>query len=104
MSTPGSVGYGYRRTSESGSIGRHPSSSYRSSADREKAKREKEREREKGVVSNDTNTYKLANELGRGAFAVVYEGMNIETGVSVALKRFPLASIDAATIESIDVR
>lgn len=104
MSTPGSAS-GYRRYSEGSSVGGSGSSSTLKHSSRSNTDRSRrESDREKGVVSNEINTYKLANEIGRGAYAVVYEAMNIETGVSVALKRFPLAAVDVNTLESIEVR
>ena len=46
----------------------------------------------------------IGAEIGRGAFAVVYQAFNVETGDFVAVKRFPLAAIDDESLSSIQVR
>ena len=43
----------------------------------------------------------LGTEIGRGGFAIVYQGFNVETGDFVAVKRFPLTSIDETSLGSI---
>lgn len=49
-------------------------------------------------------TQQIGAEIGRGAFAVVYQAFNVETGDFVAVKRFPLAAIDDESLSSIQVR
>lgn len=46
----------------------------------------------------------IGTEIGRGAFAVVYQAFNVETGDFVAVKRFPLTAIDDESLSSIQVR
>ena len=43
----------------------------------------------------------LGTEIGRGGFAIVYQGFNVETGDFVAVKRFPLTAIDDESLGSI---
>lgn len=50
------------------------------------------------------STQQIGAEIGRGAFAVVYQAFNVETGDFVAVKRFPLAAIDDESLSSIQVR
>ena len=45
----------------------------------------------------------IGAEIGRGAFAVVYQAFNVETGDFVAVKRFPLTAIDDDSLGSIQV-
>lgn len=45
----------------------------------------------------------IGTEIGRGAFAVVYQAFNVETGDFVAVKRFPLTAIDDESLGSIQV-
>ena len=45
----------------------------------------------------------IGAEIGRGAFAVVFQAFNVETGDFVAVKRFPLTAIDDESLSSIQV-
>jgi len=45
----------------------------------------------------------IGAEIGRGAFGVVYQAFNIDTGDFVAMKRFPIKSIDNDQLSSIEV-
>lgn len=47
---------------------------------------------------------KLGQEIGSGAFGVVFMAMNRNTGETVAIKRFPLKSIEKDSLSSIEVR
>jgi serine/threonine protein kinase len=45
----------------------------------------------------------LGAEIGRGGFAVVFQALNVETGDFVAVKRFPLSTVDEESLASIEV-
>lgn len=45
----------------------------------------------------------LMEAIGRGGFGVVYRGLNVETGVTVAIKRVSLFGIPKDELESIEV-
>jgi hypothetical protein len=46
----------------------------------------------------------IGAEIGRGGFAVVFQALNVETGDFVAVKRFPLSTVDEESLASIQVR
>lgn len=46
----------------------------------------------------------IGNRIGKGAFGEVFQAFNVRTGDLVAVKRFPLNSIDQESLSSIEVR
>jgi len=50
-----------------------------------------------GLLGAETvvNQYHIGREIGRGAFGVVFEALDQETGARVAVKRLPLTHVDA---------
>jgi serine/threonine protein kinase len=53
-------------------------------------------------ISNGPNSvYQIGAEIGRGGFAIVYAAFNVETGDFVAVKRFPLSTIDDESLSKI---
>ena len=45
----------------------------------------------------------IGAEIGRGGFAIVFQALNVNTGEIVAIKRFPIKSIDDESLSSIEV-
>ncbi len=45
----------------------------------------------------------LGTELGRGAFGIVYQAFNVDTGDFVAVKRHPIKSIDDEALAAVEV-
>lgn len=43
--------------------------------------------------------YQLGEKLGKGAFGVVYKGLDITTGQFVAVKRLPRSTLDAEALQ-----
>ncbi len=48
--------------------------------------------------------YQLMEGIGKGGYGVVYRGLNIERGMTVAVKRINLQGIPQEELESIEVR
>lgn len=46
---------------------------------------------------------KIATRVGKGAFGEVFQALNVRTGDLVAVKRFPLNSIDQESLNSVEV-
>ena len=48
--------------------------------------------------------YQLMEAIGKGGYGTVYRGLNIERGMTVAVKRVNLQGIPHEELESIEVR
>ena len=55
------------------------------------------------MLTSSPTIQQIGPEIGRGAFAVVYQAFNEKTGDFVAVKRFPLTAIDDDSLGSIQV-
>lgn len=55
-----------------------------------------------GRISNGKNTFQIGVELGRGAYGVVLQAFNVDTGDFVAVKRLSTKSADSESIASIE--
>eukprot|EP01035_Chromulina_nebulosa_P021003 gene21003-27216_t len=54
-------------------------------------------------ISDGKHSYQInGSEIGRGAFGVVYQAFNVDTGDFVAVKRFPIKSIPVESLASIE--
>eukprot|EP01031_Cornospumella_fuschlensis_P035757 gene35757-43373_t len=60
------------------------------------------KEEDEARIGNDPNIYQVGAEIGRGGFGVVFQAFNVRTGDFVAVKRFPLNSIDKESLNSIE--
>jgi len=47
--------------------------------------------------------YRLGREIGRGAFGIVFEALNTDTGEACAIKRVALASLSLEDVEALHV-
>lgn len=54
-------------------------------------------------IANSRCQYQVGAEIGRGGFGVVFQALNVEVGDFVAVKRFPLSSINAESLGAIEV-
>jgi serine/threonine protein kinase len=54
-------------------------------------------------IADSRSQYQVGAEIGRGGFGVVFQALNVEVGDFVAVKRFPLSSINAESLGAIEV-